>query len=319
MVRPIEIAGMVCPNNVFLAPMAGYSDYPFRKMCRALGAGLSFTEMVSCKGLAFGNEATKKLLTTGEGETPRAVQIFGSSPVLMRATCESEELAPFDLIDINMGCPMPKIVKNGEGCALMENPVLAFQIVSECVKSGKRISVKFRTGMKEGDRLAADFAKLCEDAGACMVTVHGRTRDKIYSGPPDYGQIAEAKAAVKIPVIANGGVWNRKDVDKMIDRTGADGVMIARAAMYNPRVFCEIAGAEPPSLLEIFLIQLRETREYYGDAFATVQMRKMAAFYLKGKHGAARGKQRLFAAKTPEEVEALARELLVDPGEGTTV
>lgn len=307
-VYELDIAGLKLPNNVFLAPMAGYTNYPFRKMCRGLGAGLTFTEMVSCKGLAFGNEETKRLLYSGD-ETPRATQIFGSVPSIMRGACESEELAPFDLIDINMGCPMPKIVKNGDGNALMANPKLAEQIIKECVKSGKRISVKFRVGIKVGDVMAAEFAKMCEGAGACMITVHGRTRDMIYKGPADFAQIAAAKEAVKIPVIGNGGVWNDKDFRKMIDRTGVDGVMIGRAALYRPQVFAEILERDEPHMLDIFLRQLRETNELYGERFACVFMRKMAAFYLKGRRGAAAMKRALFAAESVDEVERLARDV----------
>ncbi|MDE5896496.1 MAG: tRNA-dihydrouridine synthase family protein, partial [Clostridia bacterium] len=245
MFRVIEIAGMVCPNNVFLAPLAGYTNYPFRDLCRSLGAGLTFTEMVSCKGLAYNSEETKKLLYCGD-ESPKAAQIFGSDPQIMRAACESEELAPYDLIDINMGCPMPKIVRNGEGSALMENLPLAEKVIAACVKSGKRISVKFRIGVTEDRKIAAEFAKLCAGAGACMITVHGRTREKIYAGPPDYKEIAAAKNAVGIPVFANGGIWSKGDAEKTIDRTGADGVMIARAALYRPQIFSEFTGKTSP-------------------------------------------------------------------------
>ncbi len=308
MLHELDIAGLRLKNNIFLAPMAGYTNLPFRRLCRELGAGLAFTEMVSCKGLAFGSEETKRLLVS-EGESPRAVQIFGSSPELMRAACESEELSGFDLVDINMGCPMPKIVRNGDGSALMEDFPLAERIVRECAKSGKRISVKFRVGVREGDGRAAEFARLCEGAGACMITVHGRTRDKIYAGPVDFGQIAAAKAAVKIPVIGNGGIWNTKDMRKMISLTGVDGVMIARAALYRPAVFCELTGREEPPMLPLFLRELDETRSLLGERFACVHMRKMAAFYLKGKRGAAAWKRKLFAAETTEEVERYAREI----------
>ncbi len=309
MIHGLDIAGLKLENNVFLAPMAGYTNYPFRKMCRELGAGLAFNEMVSCKGLAFGSEESKRILYTGEDESPKAVQLFGSVPVLMRATCESEELAKFDLIDINMGCPMPKIVRNGEGNALMENPKLAEQIVSECAKSGKRIAVKFRVGVCEGDRRAAEFAKLCEGAGACMITVHGRTRDKIYAGPVDFEQIREAKEAVKIPVIGNGGIWNDKDARKMFDRTGVDGIMIARAALYRPQVFAEIAEREETPFAKLFPVQLQETKELYGEHFACVFMRKMAAFYLKGRRGAAEWKRKLFSAETSDDVAKYAAEI----------
>ncbi len=311
MLHALDIAGMVCPNNVFLAPMAGYTNYPYRKLCAALGAGLSFTEMVSAKGLHYGSEETKLLLYHGE-ESPKAAQLFGSDPEILREACESEALREFDLIDLNMGCPMPKIVKNGEGNALMENPALAEKIVAECVKSGKRISVKFRTGVDEGHKCAAEFAKRCEGAGACLLTVHGRTRDKIYAGPPDYAEIAAAKGAVGIPVIANGGIWNERDAARMLERTGADGVMVARAALYDPRVFCAIKGEERPPLLPYFLRLVEEEREVYGERFALVFCRKMAAFWLKGTRGAAAGKRRLFAAQTTEEVALLAEELFAE-------
>ena len=308
MTRPIDIAGMTCGTNVFLAPLAGYTNHPFRTMCMRLGAGLTFTEMVSAKGLAYNSEETGKLLFCGE-ESPKAAQIFGSDPALMRAACESEELAPFDLVDINMGCPMPKIVKNGDGSALMEDLPRAEKVISACVKSGKRISVKFRTGVDGEHKIAAEFAKLCEGAGACMITVHGRTRDKLYAGPPDYASIAAAKNAVRIPVIANGGIWSKEDFDGMLARTGADGGMAARAALYRPQVFADITGREAPPVLPLFLRQLDETLALYGERFAVVFMRKMAAFYCKGMRGAAEAKRRLFAAGSVQEVRAIAEEI----------
>lgn len=308
MIHELNIAGMACPNNVMLAPLAGYTNYPFRTMCMRLGAGLTFTEMVSAKGLAYRSEETKKLLLCGE-ESPKAAQIFGSDPAIMRAACESEDLAPFDLIDINMGCPMPKVVKNGDGSALMENFPLAEKVIAACAKSGKRISVKFRIGVDEAHKCAAEFARLCEGAGACMIEVHGRTRDKVYAGAPDFAAIAAAKSAVNIPVIANGGIWNGADMEKMLARTGADGVMIARAALYRPQVFADLAGRSAPSMRELFARQLAETQQFYGERFAVVFMRKMAAFYCKGAKGAAEYKRRLFAAQTTEEVAALADEI----------
>ncbi len=308
MIHELNIAGMVCPNNVFLAPLAGYTNLPFRTMCRDLGAGLTFTEMVSAKGLHYKNAETKSLLLCGE-EAPKAAQIFGSDPEIMREACESEALAPFDLIDLNMGCPMPKVTRNGEGSALLENLPLAEKIVAACVKSGKRISVKFRTGVDAAHKVTAEFARMCEGAGAAMVTVHGRTRDKIYAGPCDHAEIAAAKAAVKIPLIANGDLWNERDVREMFERTGADGVMIARAALYRPTIFADLTGRAAPPLGALFARQLEETRALYGERFACVHMRKMAAFYIKGRPGANRWKTQLFAAETTDEVAALAGEI----------
>ena len=311
MLHALDIAGMVCPNNVFLAPLAGYTNYPFRMMCARLGAGLTFTEMVSAKGLLYESEETKKLLYCGS-ESPKAAQIFGSDPAVMRAACESAELAPFDLIDINMGCPMPKIVKNGDGSALLENFPLAEKVISACVRSGKRISVKFRIGVREGDNIAAEFARLAEGAGACMITVHGRVREKLYSGAPDYAAIAEAKNAVSIPVIANGDIWSRRDFERVLARTGADGGMVARAALCRPQTFCDILGTQAPPVGELFARQLEETRALYGERFAVVFMRKMAAFYCKGRRGAVEAKRRLFAAQTTQEVACLAREAFAE-------
>ena len=310
MFRAVDIAGMRCPSNVFLAPLAGYTNYPFRTALSRLGAGLTFTEMVSAKGLHYKSEETKKLLYCGD-ESPKAAQIFGSDPAIMREACESEALAPFDLIDINMGCPMRKIITNGEGSALMENFPLAEKVVSECVKSGKRISVKFRTGIKKGDKLAAEFAKLCEGAGACMVTIHGRVRDMIYAGEADYEEIARAKNAVKIPVFANGGIFSKADAEKMIDRTGADGVTVARAALTDLNIFNEILGMPSVPVLPHFLRLVDEEEALYGKQFALVFTRKIGAFLLKGAEGAAEKRRRFFECKTTEEVKALAVEYLI--------
>ena len=310
----LEVAHLTLKNNVFLAPLAGYTNYPFRKMCIGLGAGLTFTEMTSCKGLLYGNEETRRLLQCGE-ESPKAAQIFGCDPDIMRAACESEALSPYDLIDINMGCPMPKIVGNGEGSALMENFPLAEKVISACVRSGKRISVKFRVGVRRGDRMAAEFAKLCEGAGACMITVHGRTRDMIYAGEPDFAQIAEAKRAVRLPVIANGGIFSRDDAQAMLEKTGADGVMVARAALFRPQIFCDILGTPAPSLREVFFPQLEETLALFGERFALVFMRKMGAFYCRGKRGAAEFKRRFFSAGSIGELRAVAEEAFPFPEE----
>ncbi len=308
--KGLDIAGLKTKNNVFLAPLAGYTNYPFRAMCEALGAGLTFTEMVSCKGLKYGNENTKQLLYC-ESESPKAAQIFGNDGEIMRAACESEALAPFDLIDINMGCPMPKIVNNGEGSALLENFPLAERVISSCVKSGKRISVKYRIGVKKGHTFAAEFARLCEGAGACMITVHGRTRDMIYAGEVDFKAIAAAKSAVKIPVIANGGIFSKEDAEKLVNETGADGVMVARGALYNPNLFCEILGNERQEIGVLFARQLEQTEKLYGERFAVVFMRKMAGFYLKGAKNSVEYKRKLFAANTIEEVKVLAKEAFI--------
>ena len=308
--KPIKIANLHTKNNVFLAPLAGYTNAVFREMCFNLGAGLTFTEMVSAKGLCYKSEKTEELLLVTEGYSGvKACQIFGCEPEYMRRACESQALAPFDLIDINMGCPVPKIYKNGEGSALLNDFDLASKIISECKKSGKAISVKFRIGLDESRIVAGQFAKMCEDAGADMITVHGRTRDKIYSGEVNFKEIAAAKNAVKIPVIANGGVFNLDDADKLINETGADGIAVARGAMYSPWVFAEITGTPVTDKKALIEKQLNDTEKLFGERFACVFMRKMIGFYLKGSRGATAYKERLFKCQTCEEVKKVLKEI----------
>ena len=306
---PIRVGEIQLNNNVFLAPLAGYTNYPFRRLCKGYGAGLCHTEMVSAKGLKYGSENTKELLYTDEREGICAAQIFGSEPEIMRMACENEALAPFPIIDINMGCPVPKIYKNGEGSALLENPKLAEKIVKECVKSGKTITVKFRIGINEDSLVTEEFAKRMEGAGASLITIHGRTKDKIYAGDVNFVEIAKAKNAVKIPVIANGGVFSNEDAERLIKETGADGVMVARAALFDPQIFCALTGTPTESRKEMFEKQMKWTRQVCDERFTTVFMRKMAAFYVKGTRGAAAFKDRLFQAQTPDEILSITREI----------
>lgn len=294
--RRIKIGKTETANNVFCAPLAGYTDFAFRKLCYRFGAGLCFTEMVSAKGLKYNNEATRLLLYKDASEPQTAAQLFGSDPQILRAACESENLRGYAIVDINMGCPVPKVFKNGEGSALMADMPLAEKIIAECKKSGKAVTVKFRTGLERGKPFAAEFAKMCEGAGADLITVHGRTRDAYYSGEPDYAQIAAAKSAVQIPVIANGGVFTREDAEKMMRETGADGVMVARAAMYDPHVFAEICGGgnewDRRAAIEE---QIADMLPVYGERYTVVQMRKLTAFYIRGLRNCAQYRNRLFA------------------------
>ena len=310
-ITPVKIGNITLENNVFFAPLAGYTNYAFRRLCKGYGAGLCYTEMVSAKGLKYGSENTKELLYTDENEGLCAAQIFGSEPDTMRFACEHESLAPFPIIDINMGCPVPKIYKNGEGSALLENPALAEKIVKECEKSGKIITVKMRIGVRENEYITKEFAKRMAGAGAKLITVHGRTKDKMYSGEVHFDEIAAAKNAVEIPVIANGGVFSKSDAETLLKQTGADGVMVARAALFDPQVFCEIVGKDKESKLEMFEKQLKWTGQVCDERFTTVFMRKMAAFYLKGMRGANAFKDRLFKCTTPSEVLEVAREAFV--------
>ena len=307
--KSINVGNVTIQNNVFLAPLAGYTNYPFRRLCKEYGAGLCYTEMVSAKGLKYGSENTEDLLYTSEEEGLCAAQIFGSDPTILRAACEHEKLTPFPIVDINMGCPVPKIYKNGEGSALMENPALAEKIVSECVKSGKIITVKFRIGITEKNLITREFAKRMEGAGASLITVHGRTKDKIYAGDVNFDEIAAAKNAVKIPVIANGGVFSKEDAEKLLKNTGADGVMVARAALFDPQIFCSLTGTPMESKLSMFEKQLKWTGQVCDERFTVVFMRKMAAFYVKGMRGAAALKERLFRSQTTEEILSIVREI----------
>ena len=303
--KKIKIGSLETENNIFLAPLAGYTNAVFRKMCFDLGAGLTFTEMVSAKGLVYGSEKTKELLAIAEGYGGiKACQIFGSDPEILERASKSDDLAPFDLIDINMGCPMPKIYNNGEGSALLNDLPLASKIISAVKRSGKAVSVKFRIGLREDSIISAEFAKMCESSGADMICVHGRVRDKIYAGAVNFKAIAEAKKAVSIPVIANGGVFSGADAENLMNSTGADGVAIARGAMYSPWIFADISGSEYDKK-QLILKQLEDTEKLYGERFACVFMRKMIAFYIKGTPNATNIKINLFKCRDCEEVKKI--------------
>ena len=308
--KQIDIGGLHTKNNVFLAPLAGYTNAVFRELCYGLGAGLTFTEMVSAKGLCYDSQKTRELLYVSPGyEGIKACQIFGGVPEYMRRACESEALAPFELIDINMGCPVPKIYKNGEGSYLLNDLRLAEKIISECKKSGKRISVKFRTGIDSEHTVCREFAEMCEGAGADMICIHGRTKDKIYAGEVNFKEIERAKSAVKIPVIANGGIFSLADAEKIMDSTDADGVAVARGAMYNPRIFSEITGTDAGDFKEKVLKQIADTCEIYGERFACVFMRKMVSFYIKGQKNSTAMRTRLLACKSCDEIIEITKNL----------
>lgn len=310
MIKKIKIGNTQIPNNIFCAPLAGYTDFAMRKICYKFGAGLCFTEMVSAKGLKYNNDATRALLYKHESEPLTVAQIFGCDPEIMRSACESEDLKNFSTVDINMGCPVPKVFKNGEGSALLENIPLAEKIISECKKSGKNITVKFRIGVTAQKIVGVEFAKACENAGADLITVHGRTRDKYYSGDVDFIEIEKIKNAVKIPVIANGGIFSKSDAQNMIEKTGADGVMIARAALYNPHVFAQIVKDESEwDIRSTIEEQIKDMLAFYGERFTVVQMRKMTSFYIKGMRNCAQYKNKLFSCNTISELNEVINEI----------
>ena len=306
-IKPLNIGGVKTENNIFLAPLAGYTDFAFRGICHELGASLAFTEMVSCKGLMYNNENTSVLLETSPKEKVKAAQIFGNDPQIMRAACESKYLEPFDIIDINMGCPVPKLYKNGEGSALLEDIPLAEKIISECVKSGKVITVKFRIGITPDKLVTKDFAMACENAGASMITIHGRPRSAYYSGEVNFEEIAKAKQVVKIPVIANGGVFSKSDAETLMDRTGADGVMVARGAMYNPFVFSEICGkTQVIGIKDVIFEHIDELKRVHPDGWIARNLRKQLACYLKGVKGGKQAKLKLLTCNTTDEIKQIA-------------
>ena len=303
-IKSIKIGNIVTKNNVFLAPLAGYSDAALRVICLDYGAGLAFTEMVSSKGLKYGSEKSEDILFTYPEEEIKAVQIFGNDPGIMGEIACSEYLKKFDIIDINMGCPVPKIYNNGEGSALLKDPSLASKIIKEVKKSGKAVTVKFRIGLTENNFITETFAKTCEDSGADMITIHGRVKTAVYSGEPNYDEIRKAKKAVKIPVIANGGIFSKQDADIMIERTGADGVMIARGAMNNPQIFSEILGVNTTlQIKEQMLKHLNLLVSRYGSERTAVIFRKQMAFYLKGVRDSKRLKEKVFSAKNSSKIE----------------
>ncbi|MGN0806371.1 MAG: tRNA dihydrouridine synthase [Candidatus Coproplasma sp.] len=304
--KTINVGGLQTQNNVFVAPLAGYTNSPFRGLCQTLGAALTYTEMVSAKGLCYGSENTAELLKiTDSCKGIKAVQLFGSEPDFMRRAALSEEIAPFELIDINMGCPVPKIFKNGEGSALLADINKAQSLVKAAKQSGKAVTVKFRIGITEDKLVARDFALAMEDAGADLITIHGRTRDKIYSGDVNFKQIAMAKSAVKIPVIANGGVFSKEDADRLIDQTGADGVMLARGALYNPFLISELTETPVEDKKRLILRQIDDCYENYDYRYSTVTLRKMLAMYVKGARNAAKMRALLIACTTKEQITDL--------------
>ena len=303
-ITPVKIGDITLENNVFFAPLAGYTNYAFRRLCKGYGAGLCYTEMVSAKGLKYGNENTQELLYTDENEGLTAAQIFGNDPEIMRLACEHEALKPFPIVDINMGCPVPKIFNNGEGSALMKNLPLASKVIKSAVSCGKPVTVKFRTGITDDAPITRDFALMAEDSGASLITIHGRSKKAVYAGECNYAEIEKAKNAVKIPVIANGGIFTETDADIMIERTGADGVMIARGALENPLIFCDITKTPKPySLKECILKQVELNGERYGDERGAILLRKQMAFYLKGAVGGKKLKEQVFACKSIKELK----------------
>ncbi len=309
--KTLKIGDKTLKNNVFIAPMAGFTDKAFRSLCLSLGAGFVVTEMVSAKGLIYKNDHTRELLSSGDDIDFTAAQIFGGEPDIMRAACESDDLKPFEIIDINMGCPVPKIFNNGEGSSLLGDINRASKIISECAKSGKIITVKFRVGIADNGLIAPLFAKICEDSGASAITIHARTRQGMYSGEIYYDQIEKAKKSVKIPVIANGGIFSAEEADEMMDKTGADGVAIARGALYNPLLISELTQTKTEKTLKDCAFYLLDERvKYMPDKIAAHGMRKFLSQILRGVRGGKEAKLKIFEADSTAEIKQILNEVL---------
>ena len=309
----MKIGSVEC-GNIILAPMAGITDMPFRALCREQGATFSYTEMISAKALYYKNKNTLPLLQVAKGERPIAVQLFGSEPELLAQEALKLEEGPYDVFDVNMGCPVPKVVNNGEGSALMRDPEKIGQIVSAMTKVlHKPVTIKIRKGFSADQINAVEVAKLAEDAGAAAIAIHGRTREEYYSGHADYDIIRQVKEAVSIPVMGSGDIYKGKDAKRMLDETGCDAVMIARGARGNPWIFREVAhfletGEElpRPSVEEVKEMILRHARmliDFCGENMAIRQMRKHAGYYVTGYPDASRIRREVNLCVTFSDLE----------------
>ena len=320
MIRRLKIGDVELSNNLILAPMAGVTDLPFRLLCKEQGAGLVCMEMVSAKAIYYHNKNTESLLEIDRRETPVSLQLFGSDPDIISGMAKKIEDRPFSILDINMGCPVPKVVNNGEGSALMKNPGLVEEIVSKTVKAiRKPVTVKIRKGFDEEHINAVEIARIAESAGAAAVAVHGRTREQYYHGKADWDIIRRVKDAVRIPVIGNGDVDSPGAARRMLEETGCDGIMIGRGAQGNPWIFHQIlrwmeTGEEEkkPDLQEVKEMILRHGRlltEYKGEYTGVREMRKHEAWYTSGYPNSSKLRGRINEAQTLEELEGLIRAL----------
>ena len=309
----MRIGNVTLENNLILAPMAGVTDLPFRLLCKEQGAGLLCMEMVSAKAIYYNNKNTEALMEIDERELPVSLQLFGSDADIMSEMAKRIEERPFAILDINMGCPVPKVAGNGEGSALMKNPQLVREIVSKVVRAiEKPVTVKIRKGFDEEHVNAVEIAKIIEDCGAAAVAVHGRTREQYYSGKADWDIIRQVKEAVSIPVIGNGDVTGPESAKKMMEETGVDGIMIGRACRGNPWIFKQIneylkTGVIPekPSIEKVREMMLRHAKmqlECKGEYTGIREMRKHVAWYTAGYPNSAKLRAKINEVETFEEL-----------------
>ena len=317
----MKIGNVQLENNVFLAPMAGVTDMPFRVLCKEKGCGLVVTEMVSAKGMHYNDERSSKLTEVEDGEKPVSIQIFGSNPGIMAGIAEKLNTSDASIIDINMGCPTPKITKNGEGSALMLRPALVAEIVKAVsMASSKPVTVKIRKGWDDEHVNAVEIAKIAQENGAKAVAVHGRTREQFYSGKADWDIIRRVKDAVEIPVIGNGDIVNPEDAKNMLTQTGCDAVMIGRGAQGNPWIFERVLHylkkgqvLPAPSAEEIIGTILRHMQMLIalkGEHIGICEMRKHIAWYIKGMRNATFVREKVFRLDDKEEIIELLKEFL---------
>ena len=306
----MRIGSVILENNVIAAPMAGVTDLPFRLLLKEQGAGLVCSEMVSAKAIYYNNKNTEPLMMVDEKERPFSLQLFGSDPELMAEMVRKIEHRPFDIIDINMGCPVPKVVNNGEGSALMKQPLLAGKIIEAMAKATEKpVTVKIRKGFDDEHVNAVEMAHIAQESGAAAVAVHGRTREQYYHGKADWDIIRQVKEAVNIPVIGNGDINSSEAAKEIQKQTGCDGIMVARGLQGNPWLIGQILyGTPKPSIEEIVEMILRHARmqvEFSGEYLGIRQMRKHVAWYTTGYPGSSKLRGMVNQVESMEELEQL--------------
>ena len=314
--KKLQIGNVTLDNPIILAPMAGVSDLPFRLLCREMGAALVCMEMVSAKAIYYNNKNTDSLMEIHPDEVPASLQLFGSDPQILAEMAKRIEERPFSILDLNMGCPVPKVVNNGEGSALMKDPKLVEQILTALVRAiDKPVTVKIRKGFDDDHVNAVEIAKIAEACGVAAVAVHGRTRAQYYSGQADWDIIRQVKEAVSIPVIGNGDVTSPQKAEELVKQTGCDGIMIARGAQGNPWIFSEMITYEETGTLperpgkeEVRDMMLRHARlqlKYKGEFIGIREMRKHVAWYTKGLKGSAKLREEINRVEFYQELEEL--------------